>query len=176
MDTSAPSLGPSSTDRTVALFWAVATYTQGPALPRCTDVFGTTVAPCLTSSSRRAFTNWFGKSASSTFGNSALSLTVPVVGSISLSIVKSAPAAIRFFSLRSHASTMSGGPASRASRNRCTTAGTVSSGSEKTTVIGCTAWITAIPPASAGVTLLPASTSRRPMRPVIGAVMRVNSS
>ena len=45
-------------------------------------------APRSVSTSSRALTNWFGKSALSSFANIAFSLTVPVVGSIWLSIVE----------------------------------------------------------------------------------------
>ena len=43
------------------------------------------------SSSRRALTNWLGNRRLSVLGNTALSRTVPVVGSIWLSMVSSAP-------------------------------------------------------------------------------------
>ena len=54
---------------------------------------------------------------------------------------------------------------------RFTTFGISSSGIAKITAIGCNCVITASPVVSVACTMLPKSTSRSPMRPVIGAVI-----
>ena len=46
---------------------------------RWTAAFGTRVTPCFSRTSRRALTNWFGKSASSRLANVARRRSVPVV-------------------------------------------------------------------------------------------------
>ena len=80
---------------------------------------GSNNTPRFSSTSRRAFTNWLGNSALSWLSNVARSRTVPVVWSISLSTVVSAPdASLRFMS-RSYASTASVCPA----RIFCSTVG-----------------------------------------------------
>ena len=66
---------------------------------------GTITASRLTSTRRRAFTNWLGNSSLSLLENTALSLTVPVVGSIWLSDVSRYPVASFCFNSRSYAST-----------------------------------------------------------------------
>ncbi len=120
------------------------------------------------STSMRTFTNWLEKSEPSVFGNSALSLTVPVVGSIWLSTVISVPAASRLRFSRSQASTAS----FSVSLIRRKTSGRLSCGIVKITATGCSWVITTRPFASPARTTLPWSTWRRPRRPLIGAVTR----
>ena len=123
-----------------------------------------------TSNSSRALTNWLGNSALSSFGNTALSRTVPVLGSIWLSTVSRVPVASCFCAhdrmrLRSVADRRF---------SRSSTAGRLSSGMVKTTVMGCELcddeqavgdrWRR---------TMLPGSTSRKPTRPLMGAVIRL---
>ena len=104
--------------------------------------------------------------------NCALSRTVPVVGSIWLSTVRSVPEdSLRRIS-RSKASTGSRSPR----RSLSSTAGRLSSASVNSTAIGCTSVITTRPVVSLACTMLPGSTSRRPMRPPIGAVIRQYAS
>jgi hypothetical protein len=67
------------------------TYTNVPAAPRWIAAVGTRVALARVSTGIRTLTNWLAKSAPSAFGNSALSLMVPVAGSIWLSAVSSRP-------------------------------------------------------------------------------------
>ena len=68
---------------------------------------GISVTPCNVFTSRRVFTNWFGKSASFLLSKSARPFTVPVVVSIWLSSVNSCPLAIFVCAVRSKASTVS---------------------------------------------------------------------
>ena len=118
--------------------------------------------------SRRALTNWLGNSSLPLFSKTALSLTVPVVGSIWLSTVNRYPVAIFRFPSRSHASTGIFFPPFIRARSP----GRLSSGMEKTTVTGCSCVITISPFGSVAWIMFPASTSRSPTRPPIGAVMR----
>ena len=57
-------------------------------------------------------------------------------------------------------------------RKRARMAGNWSDGTANVTLMGRVAVMTASPVLSAARTMLPASTSRRPMRPPMGAVMR----
>src|SRR4029453_12836726 len=168
IDVSPPSLAPTCTGRACAVLPGVTTYTNGPCVPRRTATPGTRVAPRRTSSRSRALTNWFGKSASSSFGNCAFTFTVPVVGSIALSTVSTEPVARRRVPSRSKAWTSGGSPPwSRARR-----LGRSSSGTEKTTEIGWIWVIVTSPPVSFACTMFPASTRRSPSRPLMGAMMR----
>ncbi len=112
------------------------------------DEVATTVAPLSTSSSMRTFTNWLGKRASSSFANTARALNMPVVGSIVLSMVVSVPEAILVVPVRSYASTL----IVSLEAIRFCTAGMLSSGSPKMTVVGLTWVSTTRPFASPGVT------------------------
>ena len=130
---------------------------------------GTITTSRRVSTSRRAFTNWLGKRALSSLGKRALRRTVPVVGSTWLSMAARAPRAMRFRRSRSQAST-----GSRPSLAVWpSTRWMLSAGTAKTTLMGCRGVMVARPPASVARTMLPASTSRRPTRPEVGAVMRL---
>jgi hypothetical protein len=120
----------------------------------------------------RTFTNWFGKSLPSALPKRALSRTVPVVTSITLSVVTSSPLDSIVFWSRSQASTIGLSPA----RNRASTRGRLSCGMVKRTPIGSTCVMIAMPLVSLLRTWLPASTWVRPRRPLMGAVIRVYES
>src|SRR5208282_4653252 len=93
--------------------------------------------------------------------------TVPVVVSIWLSTVNSVPLAIFFCAARSKASTVS-----FAFLCSCATTGPkLSSGIVKITVMGSNCVMTTTVALPADCSTLPGSTSRRPTRPAIGAVM-----
>ena len=128
---------------------------------------GTSVTPCNVFTSRRVLTNWFGKSASFLLSKSARPFTVPVVVSIWLSSVNSFPLAIFFCAVRSKASTASLAPL----RKRASTWPRLSSGIVKITVMGSNCVMTARVVVPADCTTLPGSTSRKPTRPAMGAVM-----
>src|SRR6266404_2225184 len=72
-------VGPRVTWRTSTVWSGFTVYTNEPCGPRWIPASGTMTAPFLTSSSRRAFTNWFGKSTSSSFGKIAFRRVVPVL-------------------------------------------------------------------------------------------------
>ena len=122
---------------------------------------GTTVAACLTSNRRRAFTNWLGNSDWSAFGNMALSRTVPVVWSIWLSTV----ARIRGQSSPSLAIIGLDGQVGPRGEfvEHCWQA---VSGMVNTTAIGCSCVITTSPVVSLVCTMLPGSIWRNPIRPL----------
>ena len=164
-----PSVGPVVTGRMATVLSSFTTYTMVPCEPRWIAADGTATTPLRVSTTMRTFTNWLGKSLPSLLGNCAFSRTVPVVTSIWLSVVMSAPLASRFFCSRSHASTGGFSPAF----SRASTRGSVSWGMVNSTPIGSTCVMTAMPAASEPRTMLPASTVRSPRRPDIGAVMRV---
>ncbi len=145
---------------------------MGPCGLRCTAAEGTSTTPFSVSTTMRTFTNWLGKSFTSALGNCAFSFTVPVVRSIWLSTVTSAPVASRFLLSRSHASTGGLSPAFRRAMMR----GSVSWGIVKSTAMGASCVITAMPLGSEPCTMLPGSTSLSPTRPATGAVMRVYES
>ena len=69
-----------------------------------------TMTTLFISSSSFAFTNWLEKSVLSLLSNWARNLSVPVAGSIWLSVVSSVPSASLFFCVRSSASTGASGP------------------------------------------------------------------
>ena len=100
---------------------------------------GISVTPSSVFTSRRVFTNWFGKSASLVLAKSARPFTVPVVVSIWLSSVNSAPLAIFVCAVRSKASTGSLAFAFR----RASTWPRLSSGMVKITVMGSSCVMTA---------------------------------
>jgi hypothetical protein len=58
--TISPCVGPRLTGRMVTVLSSLTTYTNVPWVPRCTAAEGITVAPRLTSSCMRVFTNWLG--------------------------------------------------------------------------------------------------------------------
>src|SRR5215831_4948622 len=90
--TSSPSATPRVTSRARTVWSGLTTYTKALRLLRCTAADGTTVAPRFVSRSSRALTNWLGKRWLSSLGKTAFSLTVPVVWSTWLSMVRSEPA------------------------------------------------------------------------------------
>src|ERR1051325_3687708 len=118
-----------------------------PWLPRWSAALRMVTTPLRVSSSMRALTNWFGNSARSALGNFALSFTVPVVTSITLSTVRSSPAPSLTRNPRSQASTES----LALPFMRCRTAGRLSCGSANTTVTGWISVITTTPSHSHGV-------------------------
>ena len=77
------------------------TNTKFPCAPLWMAAVGMTVAFGRCRRTRRTLTNWLAKSALSVLSNTALSLAVPVVVSIWLSMVSSVPAAILWASERS---------------------------------------------------------------------------
>ncbi len=95
---------------------------------------GTTVASLTVSTSSRTLTNWLGNRLSSLLSKMARSLTVPVVVSMTLSVVSSLPTPSSVFCARSSTRASSAAPAFRRAR----TCGSVSSGMVKSTEIGCT--------------------------------------
>ena len=109
---------------------------------------GTTTASFTVSASRRTFTNWLGNSDSSVLSKMARSFTVPVVRSITLSVVSSRPTASSFFCERSSTRTSRFSPVF----SRCRTSGRESSGIVNRTEIGCTWMMTQMLLASPMVT------------------------
>src|SRR5579863_9730369 len=96
---------PSLTLRWLTVLSGLTMKTNVPAAPRWIAATGTTVWFGSVSTRRRIFTNWLGNSLPSVLSNMARSLTVPVVGSTTLSTVASLPLAIWVVWLRSQAST-----------------------------------------------------------------------
>ncbi|MNT41526.1 hypothetical protein D3C72_1778870 [compost metagenome] len=117
----------------------------------------------------RTLTNWLGNSMPSALGKTALSLTVPVVVSIWLSVVSSVPSPSWLRTWRSHACTGSFSPA----LSFFSTEGRLSSGMVYITAMGWICVISAMPLVSLVLTILPGSTWRRPMRPDTGATIFV---
>ena len=115
------------------------------------------------------FTNCAGNRRWSLLSKTALMRTVPVDASIWLSSVSTLPAARCVSPVRSNTST----GRTTLSRIFGSTSRSVSSGTVKSTAIGSTSVITTSPVWLAAETMLPASTRRRPTRPLMGAVTRV---
>src|SRR5262249_44549443 len=91
--TSSPSATPTATLRAPPFWPGIPTDTHVAGGVGCSGDAGITGAGCWMSSRKRTLTNWLGNSRLSGLGKTGLSLTVPVVGSAWLSIVRSKPVA-----------------------------------------------------------------------------------
>ena len=122
------------------------------------------VTTCLSVSiSSRTLTNWPGHSCRFLLGNSAFSLTVPVVESTWLSTTLKVPLSTTASLSERNASTLSG-PLAKAVLTRLISC----CGRLNSTEIGCNCVSVTTPVESEARTMLPSSTRRMPVRPSSG--------